>query len=822
MSSKVVPSTLQPISIKDRFANISVRREPSLAPKPAPPDRLAKLTVIAFACFVILLVLVAAFFTERNGDVDELMMYNPAYMLAHFGKLTFPTYPFRGVYDDPVIIHPPIHLGLIGLLERLGLTWYYAEAVPVVLFLLLDIAVIVFSAFSAPVKLGLLFSIGFLVATGEQFVMFFGTRPEGHLYATWFAGLLLLESGRLANWNRHRLLAGAFLLTWASGVHYYGCAAFAGVVVYVVWSIRDLGWRDARSRVLALSVGSCLFGIPYAGLYLLPHLKKILMYVQLAKAGGGLSDSVRLHFQNYRIWAHRDYLPALIRRSAALGIPLMVFSTLVMGALKSIRGIALAALPLQLFVFLFAAHKLPSYLIHEVGMFAASACVGVLVLCDWSWRRIPAARFHSAFLPIAAILLALYLVTDSVTLKAAQVSGAAHVHEGDVARAATRQILGPHARVAGRSGAWYTSGAEYWYDIERDMLVDSPSDPVTLFSNFDAVADYAHQSQTSKNATVSLLYADGTLKLRGFYFGETNEQLQLVLLSMQRVSQVVGYVAERGKLYRFREQQAGDYQLLVGACPIVPQFRPENWINRWTDTYSAVLYLPKPTPGAPEVVATVLAPRRLLEPAAWMRRSCKEVTTLNGTLDPADKEALLNSLRREDTPMRFPRSLDELPGYTGFSVPAEMRLPRNAVRLNQVLRLSDAQTPHGIRLRGTPPFTVRTISTNGAFALAIPVAHGDLVATDCWLQLRLKVDAGLVGFAAYSRRHGILNRTHVSILRSSEPIDVALRMPNLRDTTDIMVFNDGDVAGQVEILDSAVFVTQADWERDKASLTAVQ
>jgi hypothetical protein len=205
-----------------------------------------------------------------------------------------------------------------------------------------------------------------------------------------------------------------------------------------------------------------------------------------------------------------------------------------------------------------------------------------------------------------------------------------------------------------------------------------------------------------------------------------------------------------------------------------------------------------------------------------MRRSCKEVTTLNGTLDPADKEALLNSLRREDTPMRFPRSLDELPGYTGFSVPAEMRLPRNAVRLNQVLRLSDAQTPHGIRLRGTPPFTVRTISTNGAFALAIPVAHGDLVATDCWLQLRLKVDAGLVGFAAYSRRHGILNRTHVSILRSSEPIDVALRMPNLRDTTDIMVFNDGDVAGQVEILDSAVFVTQADWERDKASLTAVQ
>ena len=108
------------------FRSVLIRIDASLEPKPAAPEHWAQVTVVSFACFIALLVLLLAFFTDRNGDVDELAMYNPAYMLAHLGELTFPSYPHHAYFADPVIVHPPVHLGLIGLLGRLGFTWYYA------------------------------------------------------------------------------------------------------------------------------------------------------------------------------------------------------------------------------------------------------------------------------------------------------------------------------------------------------------------------------------------------------------------------------------------------------------------------------------------------------------------------------------------------------------------------------------------------------------------------------------------------------------------------------------------------------------------------
>jgi hypothetical protein len=804
--------------VKDQLTD-APRKQPSFAAQPSAPDRFARLTVIAFACFVAWLVLVSAFFTDRNGDVDELMMYNPSYMLAHFGKLTFPTYSYRAFYDAPVIIHPPIHLGLIGLLEKAGFTWYYAEAIPTVLFLLLGIFVIVFSVFPAPVKLGLLFSIGSVMATGEDFVVPFGTRPEGALYAAWFAGLVLLESGRLANWNWRRLFAGAFLLTWASGVHYYACAAFLGVVVYLVWVVRDLGWPQARSRVIALCAGGCLFGIPYLGLYLLPHLKQILMYVRFAQGEGGLATSIRIHFSHYQVWAHSNYIPALVRTPMGLGIPLVIFSTFVLGAVKSTRGIALAALPLQVFIFLFAAHKLPNYLIHEIALFVAAAGVGALAVCDWLWRRIPSRGIRAAFLPGAAGLLCFNLATDSRTLKGATIHPAVHVHEADLTRAATRQILGPHARVTGRDGGWYTSGADYWYDIERDMLQSTHYDPISFFSNFDAAVDYAHQSETGVDGTMSSWYADGALKLRGFYFGETNAQLQLVLLSTRRFPQVVGYAAQHGRLYRFDEQPAGDYQLVSSACPMIPEFARWNWISRWPETFSAVLYLPHPAPGAPAVVATVLAPIRVAEPAAWMHSACKEIVTLRGTLTPVDQQALLDSLRHGDTPMHFPRMLENLPGYAGVKLPEVMLPPANGVRVDGVLRLSEIQasTPQA-RVERLPQIRITTIPLGGAFAAMIPVIQAPPITGPCWVQLRLKVLKGQIGIAAYSSRIGLIARTGASIVKSSEPMDVVLRLPSLRNITGIVIFNDTDVSSQVEVLDAGVWIPRPDQDHTSALL----
>ena len=92
---------------------------------------------------------------------------------------------------------------------RAGMTWHYAEAMPAALFLLLAVALATILPVPSPVGIGLLFAIGFLTLGGSYapnqgppWGLFYGTRPEGHLLGAWLSGLLLLENGRLREWNR--------------------------------------------------------------------------------------------------------------------------------------------------------------------------------------------------------------------------------------------------------------------------------------------------------------------------------------------------------------------------------------------------------------------------------------------------------------------------------------------------------------------------------------------------------------------------------------------------------------------------------------------
>src|SRR5260370_36782706 len=108
-------------------------------------------------------------------------------------------------------------------------------------------------------------------------------RPDWHLAFAWFAGLVALESGRLQSWDTLRLGLGAFLLTYASGIHYPASLAWTGILIYLVWLTRDLhwlkqerGWSGALRPVFALLVGGCAFGIPYLLLFVIPHLHAIL------------------------------------------------------------------------------------------------------------------------------------------------------------------------------------------------------------------------------------------------------------------------------------------------------------------------------------------------------------------------------------------------------------------------------------------------------------------------------------------------------------------------------------------------------------------
>ena len=695
-----------------------------------------------------------------------------------------------------------MHLAWIGLLWRAGFSIYYAEATPTVLLFLLLLAIIVRGTFPTVVKLGWLFSIGFLATTGERLTLCFGLRPEGEVHAAWFCGLLLLESGRLANWERFRLLAGAFFLTWASGVHYYAGAAFLGVAVYVVWAMRSLGWNQAKPRVAALCAGVCLFGLPYAALYLVPHFKEIYSIIRVNQGAGGVGLSIGRHLAMYRQWSQVTDYPASIRQAMALGIPLMVFSTAILTAVRSTRGIALAALPLQLALFLFALHKMPFYLVHESVLFVAAVSIGLLASIDYllrRWRPVLARGFAA----VAAIVLAIYLVTASPMLANARVPFQARVHEVEVARAAGRRILGAHARVGGRWMGWYSTGAEHWYDIEHDLLnqfllYDLP----TYVRNLDALADCTEPSEPDR---IAAWYVDGTLKLGGFYFGQSNEQLRYLLLMPRPAGPLAGYAMGNGKLFRFQESDAGSHEVLSAVCPAAVGI----WYEPWNGIFSTGFILPGNTGEPSRRLVTVLAPRSFLTPAGPVGRSCREVSRVRGTLLLEDWKELVAWSRQDDPRMHFYHNLDEMPGYTGVGLPPEAAPPSDTVRVENAIDLTAMEAVRGARVDHVPEARVTTPPALGAFAAAIPVTHADSVTTPCWVALKLRVRAGRVGFAAFNIRTGIIARTR-AIAAAAEPQTVALQVPDFRAATDIIVFNESMIGSQADVLDAAILVARKD------------
>ena len=91
------------------------------------------------------------------------------------------------------------------------------------------------------------------------------------------------------------------------------------------------------------------------------------------------------------------------------------------------------------------------------------------------------------------------------------------------ARACGKQILGNNATVAGRLNVWFNSGAAHYYQISRHTINKIPVTNQTVqsvFQKFDAIAEYGQGSEISYRPDKYSLpqwYADGTLKLKGFY-----------------------------------------------------------------------------------------------------------------------------------------------------------------------------------------------------------------------------------------------------------------------------------------------------------------
>lgn len=615
------------------------------------------------ACTVSLLFVLAAYFTYRGGSVDEIGLYNPSYMFAHYGTMTYPIYG----YYDAMFVHPPVHYLLIGLLMRLGMTLYYAQATPTLLMALLCVWLIARGPFSAPVKIGFLYGLWVSMAAFTRFGLeLFGMRPEGDLGAAWLAALVLLESGRLRNWNPRQLFAGTLLLAYACSLHYYAAPAALGIAVYAAWALWALRGR-AGKPLLAIAAGGLLYAAPVLAWFVLPHLHSILAFVKEATAsGGGVREILQAHLDQYAFWARYKAANFWLQIPASLGIPVVLLSTPILLALRSTRGIALAALPLELFLLLFAQHKLAPYFIHEVALYGAAVLAGSLTLADLFLKKLklPAARVAVwiAFgLAIAISFRNLHTWDNDLRL-----SIQPQVHESEIARAAGRQIIGPDATVATRIGPWFSSGGRYWHNPNADLQLGanqtfSDSDLREYFAHFDAVVEEMHMSDATDNkAHAGLLswYLSGILRLRGFYFAEHNPDLGNLFFQVRSPKAVVGFGLRNDQLFRFDEAPGGDQALTVLICSAADA--DQHFLQK---PLAVVMRVPQAgSQHSSRALVAFLSPRN--QPVSPPLPDSRVLQVIPGNLVPVDWRAMVTELRANDPPMTFYPTIFQLPGFT--------------------------------------------------------------------------------------------------------------------------------------------------------------
>jgi hypothetical protein len=262
-------------------------------------------------------------------------------------------------------------------------------------------------------------------------------------------------------------------------------------------------------------------------------------------------------------------------------------------------------------------------------------------------------------------------------------------------------------------------------------------------------------------------------------------------------------VARHGRLYRFQEDPGGDYRVLSAACPR----ERTAWLWPWRSTFSSVLRFPQDSPDAGRLLVTILAPRSAMAPSGEIGRGCREISSIPGILQFADKEALLAGSRRDDPPMQFCRILDEMPRYSGMGLPASAAPPPDTIRMDDVLDLSGAFARRPARAQFRPVLRVTTAAGLGKFSAFIPVSHAESIATPCWVALRVQVLAGHVGFAVFDNRKGIIARTP-AFATSPEPQTIALRVADIRSATHVAIFNESTLpsGGLVDVLDAFVLV----------------
>jgi hypothetical protein len=778
--------------------------------EPAPPprqDRYRVAAIVTAACLMMLL-LRAAYFSDRNGGVDEIGLYNPTYMAVHTAQMTYPVHGY--LYN--MVVHPPVHYEMVALMMKMGLTLYYAQSTPALLMLMLFIAVVMTSPFPGAVRVGLLYGIWVSIAIfSKASVEMFGMRPENHLGAAWLTGLILLESARLDGWDLKRMFAGGFLLAYASSVHYYAGIGILGAAVYAVWAPVSLGLQKAWKPVAAIFLGGLIFGIPYLLIYFLPNYEAIQTMVRSTQSGGSILENLATHRQEYFSRVSQGMGNFWLTPPLRLGIPLVLLSTPILYVIRSTRGLALAALPMQLFVLLFAWHKHAYYYIHEIALYSAAIAAAMLILADGLMQKLSSRWARAGVGAVMAFFLCLgWWQLDK--WGGASISWEPRVHEQEIARAAGREMLGPRARVGSRIGIWYASGGHYWYGLKGilEHSLFAPVTPAGYFSNFDAVAEHSHMSESTLNPDRKGLlswYLDGTLRLRGFFFAQVNHDLRYLLFATARPNSLTGYGMKGGQLFRFDENAQGSYELAIIDSPTTAAVDSD-----YEAEFHSVMDIPKAAERDRQrtLVSAIIRADHMPAYLAHFPEG-RLVEQVRGSLTPVDWRSMVAKLRREDLPMRFYAGIEQGPP------------PDDAVRLDRVVELSgfDAMNQETVVKAGST-VTVDTPKGMGAFGATVPIRDLDLDIPG-WIQIRARGVKGTSQFGVLTKKTGQYLNNPIQLDRTPEAVELNIALRSVRKADELMIRNaTGRIRSEVQLQSVALWIRKQDWEKHREQLSALK
>lgn len=556
---------------------------------------------IAVAAYAV----IQLWFINVQPGFDDQGLFNPIYLFSHAGNVTYPIYPFPGS-TEAYFVHPPGDAVVVGAFQWLtGWPGMASGIGSLLVFVFIALGVTAWSRFSLPAKVGFCAGIAAgVVAWGGVWFL----RPDDRLAISFLAGLLALETGRLAGWSLWRLFLGAGLVCISATLHYPGSANVFTVAIYAAWVIRERGnLRLAARPLAALGVGAALVVIPYAALFVIPFWHDIQTFANaanqaLAPGYNGVIGAFRLHREVYHyIYSTQiggPFLTALASPFTRLGIPLVVVTTPILYWRRETRGIALGSLPSLLFLLFFTHTKIDrnsDYYTTEFTLYYACLAYLTLLAVSWATQELLAAKWTSQRLRLAslfrigvagaagaAVLAIVFLKADPVSLTGSGRDWHPDHADMEIARAATAATLPSNSVliIDPAVNAWYTAGG--WTDYAGWREAGSATDlsPLNLRAYFASVTGVAAPAETwegwtaynVQRQTVGNWYWGGLLKPFRFYFGRTQApesppDMRYLLLS-PKPQLVVGNVLEGSTVTRYVQATGGSHVLVETLCDV--------------------------------------------------------------------------------------------------------------------------------------------------------------------------------------------------------------------------------------------------------------